>query len=289
MNSLLVEHGFERHRDRAGAGPFTAAVFDFDGTISLLRGGWTGLMIEMMVASLDPLRRQGETPAELTQTILDFILEQNGRPTLYQMIRLTEEMAVRGGQPDLAEVYEQEFGRRLRLRIEERKSQISAAQVTADDWMVPGVRPFLQALAARGVELTLASGTYRDDVVLEAEFLGIADLFEGRIFGPTGDPRSFSKAAVIAEVAARQPGGAAAVIGFGDGVVETREMHQAGGYAVGIASDEEARSGVSVPWKRDRLIEAGASLVAPDFRNHTALSAWMEYLEQSGMLASPQD
>ena len=30
-------------------GPFRCVVFDFDGTLSLLRGNWQGLMIPLMV------------------------------------------------------------------------------------------------------------------------------------------------------------------------------------------------------------------------------------------------
>src|SRR5436190_4403294 len=33
-------------------GPFRCAVFDFDGTLSLLRGNWQGLMVPMMVETL---------------------------------------------------------------------------------------------------------------------------------------------------------------------------------------------------------------------------------------------
>ena len=38
-----------------------------------------------------------------------------------------------------------------------------------------------------------------------------------------------------------------------------------------MASDEAGRSGKPDPWKRDRLIGAGADLVIPDFREHQAL------------------
>jgi hypothetical protein len=51
---------------------------------------------------------------------------------------------------------------------------------------------------------------------------------------------------------------------FGDGPVEIRETHKAGGYSVGIASDEVRRFGQNLS-KRARLIRAGADLIAPDF------------------------
>ena len=54
------------------------------------------------------------------------------------------------------------------------------------------------------------------------------------------------------------------ILTFGDGPVEMRETHKKGGYAVGVASDEIRRYGLSIT-KRQRLIEAGADLVIPDY------------------------
>ena len=39
----------------------------------------------------------------------------------------------------------------------------------------------------RHVEMYLASGTDQEDVIAEAQAMGYAALFEGRIFGATGD------------------------------------------------------------------------------------------------------
>ena len=60
-------------------------------------------------------------------------------------------------------------------------------------------------------------------------------------------------------------------MGFGDGYVEIRDVKAVGGMAVAVASDEAGRSGKPDPWKRDRLIGAGADLVIPDFRDWSAL------------------
>ncbi len=67
----------------------------------------------------------------------------------------------------------------------------------------------------------------------------------------------------------------ASLLGFGDGYVEIQNIKTAGGTAVAVASDEAGRSGRPDPWKRDRLIGAGADIVIPDFRDYGPL---LEYL-----------
>src|SRR5919199_6415890 len=77
-------------------GRFRSALFDFDGTLSLIREGWPRVMIPMMVAAL---RETGtaETDGELAAAVEEFVMRLNGRQTIYQMIRLAEEVRRRGG------------------------------------------------------------------------------------------------------------------------------------------------------------------------------------------------
>src|SRR3984893_6221354 len=79
-------------------GRFRSVLFDFDGTLSLIREGWPQVMVPMMV---DVLRQTGtrETDQELTVTVEEFVMRLNGRQTIYQMIQLAEEVARRGGRP----------------------------------------------------------------------------------------------------------------------------------------------------------------------------------------------
>ena len=67
----------------------------------------------------------------------------------------------------------------------------------------------------------------------------------------------------------------ASLLGFGDGYVEIQNIKAVGGMAVAVASDEAGRSGRPDPWKRDRLIGAGADIVIPDFRDYRPL---LDYL-----------
>ena len=62
---------------------------------------------------------------------------------------------------------------------------------------------------------------------------------------------------------------------FGDGYVEIENTAAVGGLAVGVASNEAERQGIDA-WKRQRLIEAGAAIIIPDFREYEVL---LDYLD----------
>ena len=64
------------------------------------------------------------------------------------------------------------------------------------------------------------------------------------------------------------------LLGFGDGFVEIEEVKKVGGVAVAVASDEVRRQGVD-PWKRQRLIAAGADLVIAEYRQAEKLLAYL--------------
>ncbi|MCU0501975.1 MAG: HAD family hydrolase, partial [Anaerolineae bacterium] len=85
---------------------------------------------------------------------------------------------------------------------------------------------------------------------------------------------SFSKKILIERIIAENHLSGPEFVAFGDGFVEIEDSKQAGGIAVGVASDEAKRSGIDA-WKRNRLIEAGADVIVPDFREHEALTAYL--------------
>src|SRR5215831_8816812 len=88
---------FEIILDEVPRGRFHSVLFDFDGTLSLIREGWPQVMIPMMV---ETLRETGtdETEQELTAAVEDFVMRLNGRQTIYQMIQLADEVRARGGR-----------------------------------------------------------------------------------------------------------------------------------------------------------------------------------------------
>src|SRR5213079_2465276 len=79
-------------------GRFRSVLFDFDGTLSLIREGWPQVMIPMMVAVLKETGTSEEEPA-LAKHVEEFVMRLNGRQTIYQMIQLAEEVKRRGGAP----------------------------------------------------------------------------------------------------------------------------------------------------------------------------------------------
>jgi phosphoglycolate phosphatase-like HAD superfamily hydrolase len=155
--------------------------------------------------------------------------------------------------------------------IDERKRRLKAGELSVEDFTLKNAVKLLQALHKSGLRLYLASGTDEQDVILEAEALGYAPLFEGRIHGASQDITHDAKRVVL-EGILREIGAhnATHVVTFGDGPVEIRETHKRGGLTVGVASNEVQRFGLQLA-KRSRLIRAGANLVVPDFSQLDAL------------------
>src|SRR5579872_2557550 len=90
----MVEH----LRPGATASNARVALFDFDGTISIIRSGWMDIMIPMMVEILLDLKT-GEREEDLRAEIEEFVGRLTGKQTIYQMIALAEEIQKRGGTP----------------------------------------------------------------------------------------------------------------------------------------------------------------------------------------------
>ncbi len=245
-----------------------SALFDFDGTISLIREGWQGVMIPMMVRLLLRTPRH-ESEAELTSLVGDFVAQLTGKQTIYQMIRLAEEIEKRGGTPEDPLAYKKMYLALLWERISERVAALKEKSVAAETMMVPGASDILRALQQRNIPCYLASGTDEPYVLDEAAALGVTSYFAG-IYGAQDNYKQFSKRMVIERIIAEhtlQPG---EFVAFGDGYVEIEEAKAVGGAAVGVASNEATRSGIDA-WKRKRLIAAGADIITPDFRDNQAL------------------
>ena len=95
------------------------AMFDFDGTISLIRQGWQDIMIPYF---MEVLRETGtqETDQEIHDCVQEFVDRLTGKQTIYQCIQLAEEITALGGTPEDPQVYKDEYQRRLHVHIDER-------------------------------------------------------------------------------------------------------------------------------------------------------------------------
>lgn len=250
------------------------ALFDFDGTLSLIREGWPDIMIPMMVEHLEATGTK-ESRESLGQTCLQFVMELTGKQTIYQMIRLAEEIQERGGTPGDPLDYKEEYHARLMARIESRREDLRSGKVSSQAFLVPGSQRVLELLQQRGVTLYLASGTDEQYVREEVELLGLSPFFGDRVYGAQHEYRTFSKAQVIDRILKENEVDAASLVGFGDGYVEIQNVRDVGGTAVAVASDEAQRSGRPDAWKRQRLIGAGANIVVPDFKEADRLMAYL--------------
>jgi len=254
-------------------GQFRSVLFDFDGTLSLIREGWPQVMIPMMV---QVLRETGtaESESELSVSVEDFVMRLNGRQTIYQMIQLADEVRRRGGRPLEPVDYKHRYHELLMQRIRGRLEDLQSGHAKAEEWSVPGSHALLENLSDRGLMLYLASGTDLKFVLGEARLLGMAQFFGDRIYGALDDYQNFSKKMVIERIIGENDLLGEELLGFGDGFVEIEEIKRAGGVAVAVASDEVHRHGIN-QWKRDRLVQAGADLVIPEYRRQAQL---VEYL-----------
>jgi phosphoglycolate phosphatase len=257
-------------------GPFRAVMFDFDGTLSLIREGWSRLMVGMMLEHLRKQMLDREPEKELWLHIERLIMAQNGAPTIRQMEVFAEEVQRRGGKPAETEVYLQDFHERLMAMVGQRWQALESGQVHHTDWAVPRVHSLLNNLQKRGVHLFVASGTEFDHVSYEANLLGVSEFFPTGINAPKGNDLSFRKANVIDHVLTELGIRGEDLLGFGDGMVETAEVKRVGGVAVGVASSEYG-SGIGVvnAGKRTTLIGAGADIIIPDYAHQEELVSWL--------------
>jgi len=271
---FLPGSGVEIIREPDRRGPPRHVLFDFDGTLSLVREGWPEVMVPMMVETLQATGTD-ESPQALHDLVFEFVMQLNGKQTIYQMIRLAEEVRRRGGTPEEPIQYKQRYHDRLMERIAGRRRSLRAGEVPREAMLVPYSLDLLDALQARDVALYVASGTDQQYVLDEARLLGLDRYFGSKIYGALDDYKTFSKARVIERILAENEVDGATLLGFGDGYVEIQNVKTVGGTAVAVASDEAGRSGRPDPWKRDRLIGVGADLVIPDYRDWRTL---LDYL-----------
>jgi phosphoglycolate phosphatase len=253
----------ERLRPGVSAKNARVCLFDFDGTISLIRSGWMDVMVPMMVEILLDLHT-GESQADLRTVVEDFVWRLTGKQTMYQAIAFAEEIAKRGGTPLDPLAYKRIYLDRLHARIHDRLRELSGGQASPDKYLVPGARAWIEALRERGLRLYLASGTDQPYLRAEADLLDIAGYFEGRIYGALDDYRSFSKKMLIERLIAASEYQGSEFLGFGDGYVEIENIKEVGGVAVGVATAEPECRTVD-EWKRRRLAGVGADFIIPNF------------------------
>jgi phosphoglycolate phosphatase len=259
----------ENIRPGASARNARVVLFDFDGTLSLIRSGWIHVMVPMMVEILLDLKT-GESEEELTRVVDELVWKLTGKETIYQMMAFVDAIEARGGRALAALEYKQMYLDRLWVKIAGRVEALRAGQADPEDYLVPGSRALLEQLRDRGMKMYLASGTDEIFMKEEARLLGLTQYFDGGVYGAQDDYKSFSKAILIQRILASAEFEGRDFLCFGDGYVEIEEVKNVGGVAVGVASEEPACTSVD-EWKRKRLIGVGADYIVPNFLCHDQL------------------
>jgi phosphoglycolate phosphatase len=248
------------------------AVFDFDGTLSWLRHGWPGMMLDVFEAHLPVV----EPPARevVRAELLRLVMALNGKPTIFQIHAFGHYASERGLSVPAAEPLRRAYQDLLDQHIAERTERIRQKTVAEDAYVVAGARQLLESLRSRGVRLSVLSSTVEHRVQEEAGLLGLASYFEGRIYGSPADPSGFTKRAVFEEILRTEGMGGEGLLAFGDGPEEMASASGLGGIAIAVCTDEHVNgSGECDPLKREQLLEAGAHAAIPDFIPATDLLA----------------
>jgi phosphoglycolate phosphatase-like HAD superfamily hydrolase len=237
-------------------------LFDFDGTISLIRSGWMDVMVPMMVEVLADCHT-GETVEQLRRVVEDYVGRLTGKQTMYQMIEFADQIRARGGEPleplEYKRIYLDRLHEKIRGRLEELRGGCSP-----EKYLVPGTRALIESLKERGLKLYLASGTDQEYMRDEARLLDVYRYFDGGVYGALDDYKSFSKKILIQRLIAGAECRGEEFLCFGDGYVEIENVKEVGGVAVGVATDEPACQVVD-EWKRQRLAGVGADFIVPNF------------------------
>lgn len=272
----IVVPGIERQ-----LGVIRHVLFDFDGTLSLLRQGWEGVMTPMMLEMIC-----GDKPPspEICAEVQAYIEQSTGILTIRQMEWLAGVVRRFGlsDDPKTTSEYKTIYVQRILKVVEERLHYLNRGLCTPDEMMVHGARAFLKGLVDKGIQIFLASGTDHEYVLSEASSLRIEGYFEGKIYGALDESEANDKAKVIERILRENHLHGNELLVVGDGPVEMRAAVAAGALTLGVAINEIARWG----WNLDkirRLSKAGTAMLVADFCQAGAIT---EFLFQNEVKAS---
>jgi phosphoglycolate phosphatase-like HAD superfamily hydrolase len=238
-------------------------LFDFDGTLSVLRQGWEPVMEKVMLESIGA----GQTPTQdLVAEVREYIDRSTGKLTILQMQWLAEKVRSYGMQqnPLSAAAYKKIYLQALMVSVSVRLEALENGTAPAKDYLIQGSREFVRGLAEKGANLYIASGSDHVDVLREATALGIADYFHGGLYGALDASEANGKERVIQRILDDHHLAGNELLVVGDGPVEIIEGRQRGAIALGVASDEVIHHGWN-EHKVERLTRAGADLLVADF------------------------
>lgn len=245
------------------------AVFDFDGTISVLRQGWEPVMEMVMLEALHP---HGDAPEMLVNEVRRYIDASTGQLTIIQMRWLTETMRRYGNSrsPLTPQEYKARYLDALMVSVRQRLNDLECGAAEPEAYMIAGAKDLLKGLAERGVQIYIASGSDHEAVVHEANALGIARYIQGGIYGALDASEANAKDRIIQRILTDHRLVGDELLVAGDGPVEMIEARSCGAVAMGVPSDEVARLGWNET-KVPRLATTGADFLTADYLHATEL------------------
>lgn len=259
------------------AGKIKFVLFDFDGTLSLLREGWQSIMKPLMLEAITRGKNLPDVDLErLLRSVEDYIDRTTGQQTILQMKNL-EKMVRDYGLVPADEVktpleYKALYNSELKKVVKERMQEDDPSK-----YLLKGSFEFIKAFYDREITLLLASGTDIEDVEEESKFLGVYDFFTGGVYGAVRDYKKYSKEKVIKNLLHRNSLRGKELLVVGDGPVEISVGRSFGAFTIGVASDEKQGYGWNLK-KFQRLKKCGANILIPDF---TAKNELMDLLNLS--------
>ena len=241
-------------------------VFDFDGTVAWLKHGWPDIMASLLL----PFFPNGTN--EVLIRLRAEILALNGKPPIFQIRRCLELAGSSAKNLPEPEQLLKEYASKLGNAVAGRLSKIQRGDVSPESYLVHGTMTLLKQLSRRELTLIILSGTEQEFVEKEAQLLGLTRFFGLHIYGSTSDLVASSKKAVINRLLAEEKITGEHLLAFGDGPVEIEVTKQAGGLAVGVASDEHVNGSGKLDLQKQHLLKsAGADVLIADYRDANPL------------------
>ncbi|PLV60040.1 PfkB family carbohydrate kinase [Thermotoga sp. KOL6] len=263
-NENTVVLNFERLKKKN----VKVALFDFDGTISLLRRGWESVMKEVMVESIMGNRKIPDALyRDISDRVDNLINRSTGVRTSIQMKVL--EKLVRGyGLVPEKEIlpfpeYKKIYTKRLKEIVKKRMREITNGKKKKQDYLVEGIIDFLRLLKNKGIKLFLASGTDKSDVVEEAKFLEVYDYFDS-LEEKVNERKEISKREIIERIVNEFNLNEGELLVVGDGPVEIMIGWKYKALTLGVACDEYKRNTWDMK-KVERLLRAKADVIIPNY------------------------
>ncbi|MDK2952144.1 MAG: hypothetical protein PWQ77_1809 [Kosmotogales bacterium] len=244
-------------------------IFDFDGTISLLREGWQPIMSKLMFEKITGEKNiSHKLSGKIKNEIKEFISETTGIQTILQMEGLIDLIKrygfVKTENIKSVQEYKNEYTEILKTNVDKRKKE------NYRKYLVSGITEFISVLHEKNITLYMASGTDKKDVIDEAEFLNVKKYFGGNIFGALESYGDFSKKKLVKRLTEENINKFKNMIIIGDGPVEIKVGREYGIYTIGVASNEIKGEGWNVD-KYYKLKESGADMLISDFSNYKYL------------------